>query len=319
MSLANILDNRVLSRNLGGPPIARDFPWNCFGQRDPAILTNENGDSILSEDGLVTVCFNARDRALREGGITCVGIATGLPNAGWCVSPVPFFSDGPYAAAGCILRLASDEFRIYYSPNTSVGFSISISNDFRNWQNSRRLSTLTPDAFGVTRIGLPYVRALGGVWIMFFEGLHKGRFNIYQALSADGIRWQPGNNGNPIYSPPPGNWDCYGQANPSFYSEVLANGSTTYFILYNGCSAAHGWDIGLLRSKAPEGPWHGQKEPLLRRGAMGPCSVGRLEGARYFCTGDKRPWIACFGLPSADSYRGGEIFFTSATTATCQV
>lgn len=226
---------------------------------------------------------------------------------------MPVFSDGAYAAQGSVVQLAPDHFRMYYSPDTLLGFAVASSVDGTAWKKLGDRLILKPGDFGIRRMGLPFVRRVHEDWIMLFEGVDNGRFHIYQALSTDGVDWRPANGGRPIYSPENGSWDAYGQANPSLYVEQDLCGGERYFILYNGCSVLHGWDIGILTADGLEGPWRGKAEPILRRGAQAAWDAGRLEGARLVSIPGCQPCLAYFGLPGEDSYAQGQIAFASVS------
>lgn len=270
---------------------------------------DQDGKPIVDSNGHLTLFFNARDSKLDSGGVTCVGIAHGTPESGWSVHPFPVFLDGAYAAQGSVVQLAPDHFRMYYSPDTLFGFSVVSSVDGTAWKKLGDRLILRPGDFGIRRMGLPFVRKVHEEWIMLFEGVDNGRFHIYQAMSMDGVAWHPANGGRPIYSPENGSWDAYGQANPSLYVEKDLYGGERYFILYNGCSVLHGWDIGILTADRLEGPWRGKSEPVLRRGAQAEWDAGRLEGARLVSIPGCQPCLAYFGLPGEDSYAQGQIAF----------
>lgn len=294
-----------------GSDIKGTFDYCKFGIRDPSLLMNPEGQVVINDRGKLTLFFNARDRSIKDGGVTSVGIAHGNFEVGWKIQPNPVFMDGTYAAQGSVLQLASDQFRMYYSPDTRRGFAVASSRNLESWQQYDDKLILEQNAFGVVRMGLPFVRWVINKWVMFFEGSDNGRFHLYQAVSADGINWIPANDGKPIYSPVPGSWDAFSQGNPSLYVEQDGMGNLSYFILYNGCSELYGWDIGILASDGVDGPWRGRKEPLLRRGEAGRWDARRIEGARLIDVPGGQPRIVYFGLPTEDSYFGGRIAFAS--------
>jgi len=287
-----------------------DLAWNRFGIRDPSLLLDMDGSAILDQNGRLTLFFNARDCAIEDGGVTSVGIANGNHESGWSIRPMPVFVDGPYAAQGSVLQLAPDHFRMYYSPDTLRGFALASSTDGETWKKFGEQLILETSAFGIRRMGLPFVRRVKNQWVMLFEGIDNGRFHLYMALSPDGVRWKPANDGRPIYVPPPDSWDSFGQANPSLYVEQDGEGGN-YYILYNGCSVLHGWDIGILMADALEGPWQGRVRPSLCRGAQSEWDSGRIEGARLLDMPGSQPEIVYFGLPGEDSYAGGQLAFAS--------
>ena len=288
-----------------------ELAWNKFGIRDPSLLMDQHGNTILDEAGRVRLFFNARNSAIDAGGMTCVGVAQGNHDSGWSIGPMPIFVDGTYAAQGSVLQLTSDHFRMYYSPDTLRGFALASSTDGERWSRFGEKLILGPSMFGIRRMGLPFVRWAMDQWVMLFEGIDNGRFHIYLAVSEDGINWVPGNHRKPIYSPPPGSWDAFGQANPSLYVDLDPMGHPFFYILYNGCSVLHGWDVGILTSDTLEGPWHGVTEPLLKRGAMGEWDAGRVEGARVVNVSGADLSVVYFGLPAEDSYSDGRIAFAS--------
>lgn len=309
--LTQLVEGSAFLQRADTPQIGSDWGWNEFGIRDPSLLMDQDGKSIVDESGRVTMFFNARNANRDMGGCTCVGVAHGTPGSGWCVHPMPVFLDGAYAAQGSVLQLAPDHFRMYYSPDTLLGVSLASSVDGTVWKKLSDRLILKPSDFGVRRMGLPFVRKFHQNWIMLFEGIDNGRFHIYQALSKDGIDWHPLNGGRPIYSPENGSWDSYGQANPSLYIEQDLYGVERYFILYNGCSILHGWDVGILTADSLEGPWRGKTEPILLRGAQADWDAGRLEGARLLNIPGCQPCLTYFGLPGEDSYAQGQIAFAS--------
>lgn len=310
--LTQLVDGSAFLQKADAPQIGSDWAWNQFGIRDPSVLMDLDGKSIVDENGRITLFFNARDSEIERGGITCVGMAHGNPESGWLVHPVPLFSDGAYAAQGSVVQLAPDHFRMYYSPDTLLGFAVASSVDGTAWGKLGDRLILKSGDFGIRRMGLPFVRRVHEDWIMLFEGIDNGRFHIYQALSTDGIDWRPANGGRPIYSPQNGSWDAYGQANPSLYVERDLYGEC-YFILYNGCSVLHGWDIGILTSDSLQGPWRSKAAPILRRGAHAAWDAGRLEGARLVSILGCQPYLAYFGLSGEDSYAQGQIAFASVS------
>ena len=309
--LRQCIDGAAIFRKTADAGISGNLAWSKLGVRDPSLLMDQDGNTVLDEAGRLTLFFNARNGAIDAGGVTCVGIAHGSNDSGWSVQPLPAFADGTYAAQGSVLQLAPDHFRMYYSPDTLRGFALASSTDGQIWTKFGQQLILQPSAFGVRRIGLPFVRRVMDQWVMLFEGIDSGRFHIYLAASKDGISWVPANQGKSIYQPPPGAWDGFGQANPSLYVDCDGLGHQTLYILYNGCSELHRWDVGILSSTALEGPWQGVPAPLLRRGAVGGWDAGRLEGARLIEMPEAQPRVAFFGLPTGDSYAGGQIAFAS--------
>lgn len=292
---------------------AAQLPWACFGIRDPVVLTDAHGQAVRGGDGQFTLFFNARSAPLKEGGETCVGVARGLPGEHWAVNPEPAFQDGPYAALGSALQLAPDHYRLYYSPDTLLGFRMASSVDGRSWQPAPApggLALRTQD-FGIRRMGLPFVRRIDDRWVMLFEGVDQGAFHLYMAQSKDGVHWEPSHRGQPVYLPANGAWDACGQANPSLYQHIGPDGRATFSILYNGCASPHGWDVGLLSAHCVDGPWQGRPAPLLRRGRPGDWNGGRVEGARLIECPGQMPRLAYFGLPTPDSYAGGQIAFAA--------
>ncbi len=293
-----------------------DNAWATFGIRDPSFLQTADGEVVVAEDGSVQMFFNARDKALDRGGTTCVGRASGSCETGWAINATPAFVDGRYAAQGSVLQLAPDHFRMYYSPDTLAGFALASSSDGRHWQRYGRRLILEPAPFSIRRMGLPFVRELDGQWVMLFEGIADGRFHLYLAISEEGVYWQPGNGGRPIYLPDSGNWDGFGQANPSLYVAPAGSGGRRLFILYNGCSQQDGWDIGVLFADSLCGPWQAAPAPILKRGAAGEYDGGRIEGARWVNLPTGAPTVAYFALPTTDSYAAGRIAFASLATVT---
>ena len=294
--------------------LAGEHSWSAFGVRDPSILCTPKGDPVVDDAGRLTIFFNARDREVDDGGMTCVGMARADMASGWSVDPKPALVDGSYAAQGSVLRLAADHFRMYYSPDTLRGFALASSSDGLRWQRFGTGLILTPLPFGVWRMGLPFVRRVGNRWAMVFEGIADGRFHIYLATSSDGIDWQPGTQGRPVYAPEPGQWDSFGQANPSLYVANEGSEHPRYFILYNGCCELHGWDVGVLVSEALEGPWQHAPEPVLRRGRPSAWDAGRVEGARLVERPGCSPEVVYFALPTLNSYAGGCIAWASIGT-----
>jgi SAM-dependent methyltransferase/predicted GH43/DUF377 family glycosyl hydrolase len=313
-SLCACVDGSAVFRKKTGTLLTGALTWNRFGIRDPSVLMDAKGEPVRDESGQFTVFFNARDRIRKEGGVTCVGAARGDLRGGWVVQPEVAFTDGSYAAQGSVLRLTPDHYRLYYSPDTLCGFALASSQDGRNWQKTEGL-ILRPQPFGVRRMGLPFVRRVGGQWVMVFEGIADGRFHIYMAVSKDGVAWEPANHGKPIYSPEQSRWDAFGQANPSLYVGRDEADNETIFMLYNGCGSLHRWDIGVLISDLLEGPWHGAAVPVLRRGSPGEWDGGRVEGARLIETPDSPPLIVYFAVPGDDSYAGGCIAVASIESA----
>jgi SAM-dependent methyltransferase len=263
---------------------------------------------VLDEAGDMAVYFNARSAPVGDGGVTCVGLARGNPADGWRVAPEPVLVDGAYAAQGSVLRAAPGQYRMYYSQDTLKGFRLATSTDGLVWHPAPGEPLLVPEQFGVRRMGLPYVVRAEHAWFMVFEGTDGGRFHIYMASSPDGVRWQPEREGKPVYVPPAGAWDSFGQANPSLYPARSATGRTGYVILYNGSGANDmTWDVGALASVHPRGTWSSCGEPFLRRGAPGTWNAWRVEGARLVRDKEKPAALLFFGLPTNDSYRDGQI------------
>lgn len=288
--------------------ISSSASWSCFGIRDPSILSTAAGLPIIDSSGDYTLYFNARSAPEESGGVTCVGVARGSPRTGWRIDPTPVLVDGKYAAQGCVLKVADNDYCLYYSRNTQSGFCLAHSSDGRTWQSCGDDDLLRPAQFGVRRMGLPYVIRDGQRWLMVFEGIDAGRFHIYMASSIDGLLWQPENDGNPVYTPDGDSWDSHGQANPSLWPLRYPDGRHGYVMLYNGCATAHGWDIGLLTAASPLGPWTCSAAPFLRRGERGEWNAGRVEGARLLLTEDgSASSLMYFALPSHDSYQGGQI------------
>jgi hypothetical protein len=152
--------------------------WNSFGIRDPSLLMDMDGSAILDQNGRLTLFFNARDCAIEDGGVTSVGIANGNHESGWSIRPMPVFVDGLYAAQGSVLQLAPDHFRMYYSPDTQRGFALASSTDGETWKKFGEQLILEPSAFGIRRMGLPFVRRVKNQWVMLFEGIDNDRFHI---------------------------------------------------------------------------------------------------------------------------------------------
>ncbi|WKB51079.1 methyltransferase domain-containing protein [Eleftheria terrae] len=289
--------------------------WARFGIRDPVPLIDADGQAVADGDGRLTLFFNARSAPVEHGGVTCVGVAHGRPAEGWRVDPEPVFQDGPYAALGSALQLAPDHYRLYYSPDTLQGFRMASSVDARSWHLGHAGALiLKPKDFGIRRMGLPFVRRIEGRWVMLFEGVDNGAFHLYMAQSGDGVHWEPSHGGRPIYQPAAGAWDAYGQANPSLYQHLQADGRAVFSILYNGCSSLYAWDVGLLSAEGIDGPWQGRPAPLLRRGPPGTWNGCRVEGARLIERAGEVAGLTYFGLPTQDSYAGGQIAFACLET-----
>ncbi len=189
--------------------------WSRFGVRDPTLLCDPEGNPVVAADGAYTLYFNGRNAPIDQGGLTRIGRAIGAPPGSWRIDPEPAFTDGAYAAQGSVVRVASDDYRLYYSFNTALGFAIARSRDGVKWARTAAAPILHPQQFEASLIGLPYVARHDNLWVMLFEGFAQGRAKLYMALSADGLVWQPGNDGNPVYIAEQTAWDTYGQANPS--------------------------------------------------------------------------------------------------------
>jgi SAM-dependent methyltransferase len=166
--------------------------------------------------------------------------------------------------------------------------------------------------FGVRRMGLPYVTRVGEVWYMVFEGMAPNRFNVYMAMSEDGLQWSPVNSGRPVRSTTDGTWDSFGRANPSLYEVPMPDGHRRYYIFYNGCSAPDAWDLGIMSATSIQGPWQSCAAPLLSRTQNALWRNGRIEGARLIKL-DEAARLIFFALPTNDSYAGGEIHDVSLT------
>ncbi len=281
--------------------------WSRFGVRDPSVLSDSSGHPVIDPSGRLTVFFNARSRQVSEGGITCVGVARGNPQEGWAMGPEPVFADGLYAAQGSVLQVAQDQYRMYYSQDTLKGFCLASSADGVTWQKFGTGYLLEPDQFSIRRMGLPFVMRAEDRWFMVFEGVDSGRFHIYMASSADGVSWQPENNGKPIYEHKGETWDSFGQANPSLYQIQESPGGRKYLLFYNGCASLHAWDIGALVADSPLGPWMSCSKRLIERGGPGTWNAGRVEGARLVISAGRPSGLMYFGLPEGDSYKGGQI------------
>lgn len=303
-------EGRAAFRTCTAGELLGEEAWSGFGVRDPSLLNTPEGEPVVDAAGQFSLYFNARDRDLEDGGVTCVGLASGTPHGEWSVRPQPVFADAGYAAQGSVLRLAPDHYRLYYSPDTLLGFAVASSTDGLNWRRLGDPLILRPEPFSVRRMGLPVVRRIRGRWVMVFEGIANGRFHIYLAFSSNGLHWQAGNHGKPVYTPAPGAWDCLGQANPSLYVSDDAE-QPAYVMLYNGCAEVHGWDIGILFSEALEGPWRPAPAPVLRRGRAGEWDGGRVEGARLVERPGYSPSVVYFALPTVNSYRGGRIAYAT--------
>ena len=288
-----------------------DFSWCRFGIRDPSVLARPDGKPVIDSNGHIRLYFNGRDRDIPDGGVTQVGLFTGSQNDGWNMFPDPVFMDGSYAAQGSVLEISRDCYRMYYSPDTKVGFSLATSCDGIKWERFSNDLILQTSQFNLNRMGLPYVQFIGGRWIMVFEGIDNGKFHLYIAFSEDGIDWVPGNASQPIYIADESAWDSAGQANPSL---VASENDGTFYIFYNGCSYPGEWEIGILVSRAVGGEWSSSNKPLLKRGKAGSWNQGRIEGARFIEYEKKSFGIVYFGLPSENSYAKGQISFVNLST-----
>lgn len=298
------------------PEIIGALKWNRFGVRDPTLLMSAEGHPVINRQGQFTLFFNARDRDITDSGITCVGRATGNPATGWTVDAQPVFVDRNYAAQGSVLQLAPDHHRLYYSADTKQGFAMASGSDDLIWKKFTGKPVLSAAAYGLERVGLPFVRRISDRWIMLFEGMTNGIFHIYLGVSDDGIHWGPANDGKPIYMPAADAWDGRGQANPSLRVERNDAGRDCFYILYSGCQVPGAWDIGILAASAIEGPWIPLKDPIMHRGGAGAWDGGGLKGARLFQSAAHSPIFMYFGLPSSDSYAGGGIAFAKIEPAT---
>lgn len=280
--------------------------WSQFGIRDPSPLTYPDGANVFNDIGGYTIYFNARNKAIQSNGKTIVGSIDVSPILEPSTAPRKTLENGGYCAQGSALKLASNSYKLFFSPDTQIGFKQANSSNGKSWKIETE-ALLCTTQYGLNRMGLPFVRKFSEVWLMLFEGSIHGRFSIYMAISEDGERWYPANDGKTIYIPRASAWDEYAQANPSIYKELQPDGRVIYFILYNGCSEAHGWDIGLLRSYSIFGPWQPMSDPILRREKVNGLARGRIEGARYVFHPDFDPKLIYFSLPSSDSYQGGYI------------
>jgi SAM-dependent methyltransferase len=320
MAASSSLENLLLAavdgrtRLVAGPSrlFTATDSWNRFGIRDPSVMVDSCGQPVVDVDGCMMLYFNSRDAPLKDGGKTVVGVAKGSFTEGWQILERPVFEDANYAAQGSILRITPDHHRMYYSANTLEGFRLAVSADGVAWQRFERTHLPTPSMFGVRRMGLPYVTRVGEVWYMVFEGMAPNRFNIYMAMSEDGLHWSPVNSGRPVRSTTGGTWDSFGRANPSLYEVPIPDGQRRYYIFYNGCSSPGAWDLGIMRASSIQGPWQACAAPLLSRTQNALWKNGRIEGARLLKL-DEAVRVVFFALPTIDSYAGGEIHDVSLT------
>lgn len=298
LSVSNIPSKPVLKPNAD---------WCRFGIRDPVFLTDMRGWPIL-ENGKLVVFFNGRDKPIPAGGVTRVGRAVAEDLDNWDIGDDFIFEDGAYAALGSAIKVEERDYRLFYSYDTASGFRLATSQDGLSWAAGTE-TLLTPEQFGCSRIGLPFVYKAQSEWRMVFEGITKGGFRIFAACSENGVCWQPANGGAPLYAPELGAWDDGGQANPSMLPRRDAEDDGC-IILYNGQKAKDltGWDIGVTTiygawSKATAAP--GRR--ILERRQI-PWKTTRLEGARWFFDNKtKRNNLLYFALPSEDSYKDGVI------------
>lgn len=245
---------------------------------------------------------------MNERGKTCVGRAVSRDLERWAIDDAPVLTDGTYSAAGSAIFVSQRERRLYYSFDTAQGFRLARSSDGRAW--TPLVDTLlAPGQFGCTRIGLPFVFREGRRWLMVFEGIRDGRFSIFAAHSSDGLTWTPALNGDPLYTPPLGRWDCGGQANPSVSRHGFFQGRK-HALFYNAHATGHPgeWDLGVVfTDDILSGRWELTPEPLLcRRELSWPAE--RLEGARFVYDDQNDVGRAMFfALPTKDSYSRGVI------------
>ncbi|MFW6334451.1 MAG: methyltransferase domain-containing protein [Desulfosalsimonas sp.] len=291
--------------------IGPDRKWCRFGVRDPVLLSHPDG-TLVKQGEWLTVYFNGRDKSILKGGRTRVGraeITSALTKVK--TSPDPVFGDGDYTALGSVLKVGKDKYWMYYSHGTDMGFRRAVSENGIRWQ-AEKPALLSPGQFGCTRIGLPYVIKSGPEWIMVFEGIRGKGFRIFAAVSHDGAKWTPALDGEPIYTPAVNEWDGGGQANPALFPlSCEKNVADPFVLLYNGHGPGNptGWDLGVLGSENPLGPWRKGAGPVLTRKELG-LSDGRLEGARLVQApeSDGRAGLFFFGLPGKDSYKDGRIY-----------
>ncbi len=297
---------RKLQKHLEQGLLVGNSEWNVFGIRDPSVLVDPAGKAIRQPTGDYVLFYNGRSAPIPNSGVTRIGRAVSRDGIYWQSEPKPVFADQNYACLGSVIQRGTQDYILYYSPDTEIGFDYATSKDGIHWVKNNTGPILTCQSYNIRRMGLPFVTKIDDDWIMVFEG-SKRFFNIYAAISEDGLSWTPLNESKPIYTPGSDCWDSLAQANPSLYVQTESK-NKRFYLLYNGCAKGSDWDIGILRTdNLYSYSWEACPEPILRRGSSGAWDQGRLEGARLFDGNGTGSCLLFFGLPTNDSYFGGKI------------
>lgn len=62
-------DGSAIFRKTAEAGISGELAWNKFGVRDPSLLMDQYGNTVLDEADQLTLFFNGRDCAIDAGGI----------------------------------------------------------------------------------------------------------------------------------------------------------------------------------------------------------------------------------------------------------
>jgi len=303
----------TVDHNLQTLVIAGTAEWCQFGVRDPSLLIGKDNTPARIQ-GKYFLYFNGRDKSLQEGGRTKVGMATSVDLREWEVAAQPCFSDGDYAAVGSVVMARKDEYWMFYSHGTDIGFRRAYSQNGTQWQ-AEDCILLRPDQFNCSRIGLPSVHYLNGKWGMVFEGITKNGFRVFGAASDNGTNWHPMNMGEPLYNAREDAWDGSAQANPYLFS--CDSRQNRLLLLYNAYSVNDigGWDIGYVPTIFEESlTCSADNSHLLLDRLVCGLPAGRLEGPKLIKIPSTNEFLLYwFTLPSRDSYCGGTIRMANAS------
>lgn len=268
--------------------------WDAYGVRDPSLLTGPDG-RLATPDGAMVMYYTGSARKGRSQG--CGRAVSQDGGRTWQRAPSamvfgPGFGgwDSGMATTPYVMRWEDGSYRMYYRGGSRIyddAIGLAVSRDGVHFERYGDGPILTPREFRdmpqrpPLLMGLPnVVRMLDGRYLLTFEGdsVSRGRCQIFGAVSEDGIRFVPLNDGGPLFSADDVHtWNVDKVANPRI---TVLEDEGLYLLTFNGSHQSGLYALGFAFSRDLEKWWEHPANPILCPTGLpvrAPFS-GRLEG-----------------------------------------
>jgi predicted GH43/DUF377 family glycosyl hydrolase len=241
--------------------------WDEYGVRDPALLTDEDGNILRNENNQLVMYYTGSrypDGIWQATGI-CISSDEGHS---WkrilkdpVLQPTPGSWDETVSSTPWVIKGLDGLYRMYYrglsTHHKDDAIGVAISSDginFTKYENNpilkhtdfKDMRSLSQTLMGVTHI----TKTHSGEFLLSFEGYSKkeqGSAAIFGAISKDGANFTPFNDGFPLFSASMiKNWKVKHVANPRV---TYLKPQNLYMLCYNAYYENKGYGLGLAFSE----------------------------------------------------------------------